>query len=411
MSKAKYVGEFIDGVYQVAGGSAKSAAKKSQPAVQVAAGGSGNSGYVHSRPPSVSPRYAREDMGNPASRVQVAMPSEQMTSGPNPGVIGDPMGSNPIVPFDVSAQPPGAFPIAKYQPPPEAPMGSQLPAVIPTSQTAGRRQGVKSTEHIGKHQTFDEAYQQYIDMGGEIGEMAKHAAKGRTPIEDFLNTPYGGSVPTGTTIPGRGGLERTQPLTIMEMITGKPNVEIKSDFVINETRPGTIGDAISAVTDAPKPKSNKGSNPVSSEKAGYEGFQSGGLAMNFLERHGGAAMVGAGAGMMSEGEVSAGGAARGAMFGVMGGKAARMVTGSMKGGAVNALGKSVGSKVSGMGAEGGAANKAGQYLQETMEGFAGSKSQEAMRIATFAGAGLAGFSMGRDRNHSRGMNSGRGSRF
>ena len=54
---------------------------------------------------------------------------------------------------------------------------------------------------------------------------------------------------------------------------------------------------------------------------------------------------------------------------------------------------------------------AGDYISGAMSGFDGAKSQEAMRVATFAGAGLAGFSMGREKSHSRGMNSSRGSRF
>jgi hypothetical protein len=54
---------------------------------------------------------------------------------------------------------------------------------------------------------------------------------------------------------------------------------------------------------------------------------------------------------------------------------------------------------------------AGDFISGAMNGMDAAKSQQAMRMATFAGAGLAGFSMGRDRNHSRGMNGSRGSRF
>jgi len=252
-----------------------------------------------------------------------------------------------------------------------------------------------STAEIHKAQRRNQAYDDFINSLPENHDLRGAATVAKNQgidIEEFLNTPYGGA----------GKFVKNENQTIIQRITG----EAAYDYV----PPQTIRD-FDGSKKSNRTKSNGGSNQVSSEKAGYEGFQSGGLAMNFIERHGAGAMIGAGAGMISEGEVSAGGAARGAMFGVMGGKAARMVTGSMKGGSVNALGKSLGSKIGGMGAEGGAANKAGQYLQETMEGFAGSKSQEAFRMATFAGAGLAGFSMGRDRSHSRGLNSGRGNGF
>ena len=352
-------------------------------------------------PNKVDSKYAREDVRPPA--VQAQFPDPIRTTGENTGVIqpgfsytGEPMGSNPLAVVDKP----------------------QLPVLVPgkgrttTAQDMNPAQRVVSrTEEMNRR--LDADYAPYIGREDEIGAMAQNARKGGVPVEDFLNTRYGPEV----TVPE----QRTRVSGPLNPGEGKGSYfdAYDSEVLINpeHQRHGTIRDVISseeaqvASKKSNTTKTNDGSNQVSSKKAGYEGFQSGGLAMNFIERHGGAAMIGAGAGMMSEGEVSAGGAARGAMFGVMGGKAARMVTGSMKGGAVNALGKSVGSKVSGMGAEAGAANRAGQYLQETMEGFAGSKSQEAMRVATFAGAGLAGFSMGRDRNHSRGMNSGRGSRF
>jgi hypothetical protein len=167
-------------------------------------------------------------------------------------------------------------------------------------------------------------------------------------------------------------------------------------------------------TPDPSMKSNNVINKVSSSNAGagagtpgdmgYAGFS------GAFERHASGAVIGAGMGMMSEGEVSMGGAARGAMFGIAGGKAARMFTGSMRGGAVNSMARGVGDTLSA--AENGTMRKtAGDYISGAMSGFDGAKSQEAMRMATFAGAGLAGFSMGRDRNHSRGMNGSRGSRF
>ena len=177
---------------------------------------------------------------------------------------------------------------------------------------------------------------------------------------------------------------------------------------------------INAAFDGPKvkqkssQKSNGPVNKVPSDKAGtgdvtpgdmdYAGFSGG------MERHGAGAMLGIGATYLSEGEVTLEGTVRGGIFGAMGGKAARMFTGSMRGGAVNSMARGVGDSLAA--AEQGTIRKtAGDYITGAMNGMDAAKSQQAMRMATFAGAGLAGFSMGRDRNHSRGMNGSRGSRF
>lgn len=181
-----------------------------------------------------------------------------------------------------------------------------------------------------------------------------------------------------------------------------------------------IDRAFDKAFDAPAPatpkkqKSNGSINPVPSKEAGagdvvpgdmgYAGFSSA------FERHSAGAMLGIGATYASEGEVSMSGTVRGALFGAAGGKAARMFTGSMRGGAVNSMARGVGDTLA-TAEQGTIRRTAGDYLTKAMSGFDAAKSQDAMRIATFAGAGLAGFSMGRDRNHSRGMNGSRGNRF
>ena len=210
-------------------------------------------------------------------------------------------------------------------------------------------------------------------------------------------------------------LEPVRERSIMDRIMRRPGIEHNVHGPRRHTK-HNVGEALGHEFKgpAPKQKSNGAINGVSSTNAGagdvtpgdmgYAGFSSG------FERHAAGAVIGAGMGMMSEGEVSVGGAARGAMFGVVGGKAARMFTGSMRGGAVNSMTRGVGDTLSAAG-EGTMRQTAGQFINKSMSGFDGAKSQEAMRMATFAGAGLAGFSMGRDRNHSRGMNGSRGSRF
>lgn len=202
--------------------------------------------------------------------------------------------------------------------------------------------------------------------------------------------------------------------SIMDRVMRRPKEELMSAETTYEK--ANVGERLGYEfkDSASKQKSNGSINPVSSEKAGagdvipgdmgYAGFSSG------FERHATGAVIGAGMGMMSEGEVSAGGAVRGAMFGVAGAKAARMFTGSMRGGAINSMTRGVGDTLSAAG-PGTMRETAGQFINKSMSGFDAAKSQQAMRMATFAGAGLAGFSMGRDRNHSRGMNGSRGSRF
>ena len=133
-------------------------------------------------------------------------------------------------------------------------------------------------------------------------------------------------------------------------------------------------------------------------------------------KHMAGAVVGAGAVTMSEGEITASGLARGAMAGIGGGIVGRMAAGSLQGGALNQMGKQFGGALSGVSKEGrvgGAANKAGNWISDSMDALSSgaSASTNAMRTATFAGGALAGFSMARDSNHSRGLNSGRGSRF
>jgi hypothetical protein len=253
--------------------------------------------------------------------------------------------------------------------------------------------------------------QQAADMGnyplqGRIDEGIKKFEAGEiTDPEDIMRMNY----KTEKYVEPTYGKQ-----SIMDRVMRRPKEEITPGGYTYEKN--NVGEALGYEFKgaASKQKSNGSINPVSSEKAGagdvtpgdmgYAGFS------NAFERHAAGAAIGAGMGMMSEGEVSVGGAARGAMFGVVGGKAARMFTGSMRGGAVNSMARGVGDTLSSAGPNT-MRETAGQFINKTMSGFDAAKSQEAMRMATFAGAGLAGFSMGRDRNHSRGMNGSRGSRF
>ena len=243
----------------------------------------------------------------------------------------------------------------------------------------------------------------FLEMGGRVEKNARAAMDARrnskVPItnekmrQQVLNSPVGPERVIQEYQPGKKGilgfgkqdqvLEMTEQRTVRDVIAEGS----QSNKVINEVS-----------------SSNAGAGNVTPGDGGYAGFS------GAFERHGAGAMLGAGATMMSEGEVSAGGAARGAMFGVMGGKAARVFTGSMRGGAVNSMARSAGDAL-GTAEVGTMRKTAGDYISGAMSGFDGAKSQEAMRVATFAGAGLAGFSMGREKSHSRGMNSSRGSRF
>ncbi len=170
-----------------------------------------------------------------------------------------------------------------------------------------------------------------------------------------------------------------------------------------------LNQSLSHMFDEPK-------GPNMFQRAGAEIAASGSYLADAAGKHMAGAVVGAGAVTMSEGEVTASGLARGAMFGMGGGIVGRMAAGSLQGGALNQMGKQFGGALGGVSKEGrvgGAANKAGNWISDSMDALSSgaSTSTNAMRAATFGGAALAGFSMARDSNHSRGLNSGRGSRF
>tara|TARA_R100001510_G_C7647766_1_gene205116 strand:+ start:350 stop:1669 length:1320 start_codon:yes stop_codon:yes gene_type:complete len=439
MSKAKYVGSFIDGVYQVAGGSAKSATRTQAPAVQVAAGGSRkpyvnryaenqararSDNYVHSPPPAFDPKYAKEKVGGTPSRV--VTPDEQMTAGRKPGVIGG-MGSNPIVPY----QPQNLIEesMAVYSQHLRKTQAETVRKASASAKRSSRRKGV-TDEQVDDFTA--EVYGRFHDQD----QMAAIEEKfqNRSLMDRILQRPtgsvesnYKGGRPVYDTKPNKEGG--------VDLLSG--DVELHQRYLDAGTdsraRHGPLAHLTDVERDAairyevdflrglanqpkaqPKAKSNGPINKVPSEKAGagdvtpgdmgYAGFS------GAFERHSAGAMLGIGATYMSEGEMSMSGTARGAMFGIAGGKAARMFTGSMRGGAVNSMARGVGDTLSAAG-EGTMRKTAGDYISGAMRGFDGAKSQEAMRMATFAGAGLAGFSMGRDKNHSRGMNGSRGSRF
>ena len=162
-----------------------------------------------------------------------------------------------------------------------------------------------------------------------------------------------------------------------------------------------------------KSSSTKATNPVSSEKAGYEGIgaTSGGSGADLLATYGASAGLGAAVTTVSEGEVSPSGIARGAMFGLGGGMALRGVGASLGTGTLNAIGRAGGNRLSQM--ENEMASDAGKQIVKGLDAMSSSASAQtqAARMATLAGAGLTGFAMSRDRNHSRGLNSTRGSRF
>lgn len=128
--------------------------------------------------------------------------------------------------------------------------------------------------------------------------------------------------------------------------------------------------------------------------------------------------VGMGATFMAEGEVSVGGAARGAIFGLGGGIGGRVLMGSLQKGNLNSMLGGAGSGLTKLAGDGegvmrSTAKTAGDWLSGSMNAMSSATGdgRNAQRVAAFAGAGLMGLSMGRDRNHSRGMNSGRGNRF
>lgn len=445
MSKSKYVGSFIDGVYQVAGGSAKSATRSSRPAVEVATETSApfRPGVSSDGQYTMFPTLAESNRLD--FQVQNVIPEKSPVqqvlfhSGPggeslSPGL---PMGSNAIVP------------------------------VAGTSRTQSSREiltgGVGNPQIRAKSDVLDEQYAPYVSQSGEMGHMAQVARKSGVPIEQFKQeagvAPMG-SYPLAVQSSNKAnvfdhGLDARYERELNKKYAQDPvmrshleearrqnmpydefsNAPYANERVVTqeavEAVPGKKGflgfgkrEAVPGQEEISRPmtikearkelRSNGSINPVSSSNAGagnvtpgdmgYAGFSGG------FERHAAGAVIGAGMGMMSEGEVSVGGAVRGAMFGVAGGKAARMFTGSMRGGAVNSMARGVGDTLSAAG-EGTMRQTAGQFINKSMSGFDGAKSQEAMRMATFAGAGLAGFSMGRDRNHSRGMNGSRGSRF
>ena len=181
-----------------------------------------------------------------------------------------------------------------------------------------------------------------------------------------------------------------------------------------------VGDKIT-LTHTPPNRSGKGenatvtkaANPVSSDKAGYEGIGAtgGGSGADLLATFGASAALGAAVTTISEGELSASGVARGAMFGIGGGMALRGIGASLGTGTLNAIGRASGNRLSQM--ENEFASDAGKQIVKGLDAMSSSASAQtqAARIATLAGAGLTGFAMSRDRNHSRGLNSTRGSRF
>ena len=140
-------------------------------------------------------------------------------------------------------------------------------------------------------------------------------------------------------------------------------------------------------------------------------------ALDGLGYYSGSAAIGIGAMSMAEGEISMGSVVGGAMAGVGGGVVGRLAAGSLKGGFLNqgmgAMGRGIGGAADDA-YFAGARNTVGSSMTNAanaLSGMSDATMTRTMRGMTFAGAGLTGYSMGRDRDHSRGFNSGRGNRF
>jgi hypothetical protein len=256
---------------------------------------------------------------------------------------------------------------------------------------------------------------EWHDVPGE----AMEAYKKGVPVDDFLDS---------TTI--LGDYNRIVTKEGSAAVPGKPGIfgfggTKGKPAIPDETRPETYRDLLA---------SNKAKNPVSSKEPIYDsattvsqlnkatGVATGAgggadAALTGLGYYGASAMFGIGATAMAEGGFSMEGITTGAVMGVGGGIVGRMAAGSLQGGFLNQSMRGTGSFIGDAAEDSFAAGMRGTIgsgLTNAANSLSG-MSQAAMtntnRAMTFAGAGLAGFSMGRDRDHSRGFNSGRGNRF
>lgn len=206
-----------------------------------------------------------------------------------------------------------------------------------------------------------------------------------------------------------------------ELVPKIPTVMVEEDMA-GALVPKKMDTPVLKSVDMPTTTNSSTQNVVnnSTQNVATEAFEAG--FFNNLSHGAGtyAASMGLGVGTtyMAEGDVSLSGTLRGAMFGLGGGIAGRAAMGSLQKGGLNNMLSGAGTGLTKLAGEadgvmGTSARTAGDFLSSSMNSLATATGDQrgALRAAAFAGAGLAGFSMGRDRSHSRGMNGGRGNRF